>query len=86
MTAGEQLRDYISAEDVASWFCKSLAIPLSRGKPRRMNVGSGKALTLRALAEGWWKQLGAKGRLLAGALPYRENEIMHYVPEITLME
>jgi hypothetical protein len=35
-------------------------------------VGSGKTVTLRKFAEHWWQGLGAKGKLLVGAIPYRE--------------
>ena len=36
----------------------------------------------RFFAEHWWKNWDAKGRLLPGALPYRDNEVMRYVPEV----
>ena len=28
------------------------------------------------LAEHWWKEWGATGKLLPGALPYRDNEVI----------
>jgi hypothetical protein len=46
------------------------------------NVGSGKPQSIRDFAEFWWKKLGATGVLKFGELPYRDEEIMRYVPEI----
>jgi hypothetical protein len=33
-------------------------------------------------SEYWWRYWGAKGKLLPGAVPYRDNEVMRYVPKI----
>lgn len=49
---------------------------------RIANVGSGRPQSLRQFAEHWWQHWGAKGQLLFGAVPYRENEVMRYVPEV----
>jgi UDP-glucose 4-epimerase len=83
MTAGEQVRDFLPVEVVAEKFIAAIARnDLRAGEPKIENVGTGKPQTLRAFAEFWWKQWNAKGRLKIGALPYRENEVMRYVPEI----
>jgi nucleoside-diphosphate-sugar epimerase len=83
MTAGEQIRDFVAAERVAEHFASALArTDLRAGEPKIENVGSGKPQTLRAFAEHWWKQWGAKGKLKFGDVPYRIHEIMRYVPEI----
>lgn len=83
MTAGEQVRDFIPVETVADAFVAALArTDLQAGEPKIENVGTGKPQTLRAFAEDWWKQWNAKGKLKIGAVPYRANEVMRYVPEI----
>jgi UDP-glucose 4-epimerase len=83
MTAGEQIRDFIPAEQVADVFIAALArADLCPGKPKIENVGTGNPQTLRSFAGHWWKQWGAKGTLKPGALPYRAGEVMRYVPRI----
>jgi len=81
MTKGEQVRDFVPVEQVAAAFVSSLArTDLRPGKPRIENLGTGRPQTLLTFAEHWWKVWQAKGRLLPGALPYRENEVMRYAP------
>ncbi|MGA3283894.1 MAG: NAD(P)-dependent oxidoreductase [Verrucomicrobiota bacterium] len=83
MTAGEQVRDFVPVEKVAENFVAALArTDLRAGEPKIENVGAGKPQTLRAFAEHWWKQWGAKGKLKFGDVPYRANEVMRYVPQI----
>jgi nucleoside-diphosphate-sugar epimerase len=83
MTRGEQIRDFIPVETVGGAFVGALArTDLCAGEPKVENLGTGKPQTLRAFAEFWWKQWKAKGRLKVGMLPYRDNEVMHYVPRI----
>jgi nucleoside-diphosphate-sugar epimerase len=82
MTLGEQIRDFIPVEDVVSLLLRGMESPLPHGVPRVLNLGSGKPQSLRAFAEYWWKEWGATGHLLLGAIPYREGEVMRYVPEI----
>jgi nucleoside-diphosphate-sugar epimerase len=83
MTMGEQVRNFVPVQIVADTFVAALTrSDLQAGKPRIENVGTGKPQTLRAFAEFWWRQWNAKGRLKIGALPYRDNEVMRYVPEI----
>lgn len=83
MTAGEQMRDFIPVEAVANVFAGALSrTDLRPGEPKIENVGTGKPQTLRGFAEFWWKQWNAKGKLEIGALPYRPNEVMRYVPQM----
>jgi len=83
MTAGGQVRDFVPVEEVADAFLAALArTDLRAGEPGIENVGTGKPQTLRAFAEFWWKHWAAKGKLKFGAVPYRPNEVMRYVPEI----
>lgn len=82
MTPGEQVRDFIPVEQVADRFLSVLALPGFPSTPWVENVGTGTPQTLRQFAEDWWQEWGATGKLLLGALPYRENEVMRYVPEV----
>lgn len=83
MTAGEQVRDFVSVENIARSFLHAAEHPAAPVIPLIENLGSGSPQTLRAFAEHWWHQLGARGRLLPGALPYRADEVMRYVPLLT---
>jgi nucleoside-diphosphate-sugar epimerase len=84
MTAGEQVRDFVPVVVVAEKFITALTRnDLRAGEPKIENVGTGKSQSLRAFAEFWWRQWNAKGKLKIGALPYRDNEVMRYVPEIS---
>lgn len=85
MTPGQQVRDFIPVADVAKTFldvCVHRPLPL--GIPEVHNIGSGQPRTLLAFAERCWREWGAKGRLLPGAIPYRDGEVMRFVPELTL--
>ncbi|HSY74973.1 MAG TPA: NAD-dependent epimerase/dehydratase family protein [Dongiaceae bacterium] len=85
MTAGEQVRDFVPVEKVAETFATALArTDLRAGEPRIENVGTGEPQTLRAFAEFWWRQWNAKGKLKIGDVPYRVNEVMRYVPQLSL--
>lgn len=81
MSPGCQVRDFTHVRDIAQVFLAALSSEALRpGEPLVANVGSGKPHTLREFAKDWWTRLGATGRLLVGALPYREGEVMRYVP------
>lgn len=83
MSAGEQLRDFVEVRDVARQIVEALAFRgIEAGQPRVRHVASGHAQTLLEFAEHWWRHWGATSRLIAGALPYRQNEIMRLVPAI----
>ena len=84
MTPGEQIRDYISVDNVAaSLWQAAVSQTIIPGSPFITNVGSGEPVTMRAFAEKWWAHFSAKGTLQIGALPYRANEVMRFVPEVT---
>ena len=83
MTAGEQIRDFIAVEEVAQFFVDScLNEDLIAAHPEFYNVGSGQPQSILEFSEYWWKKWQAKGRLLIGKIPYREGEVMRYVPKI----
>jgi nucleoside-diphosphate-sugar epimerase len=81
MTKGEQVRDFIHVSKVASRLverCETLATMNNHIEVQ--NLGSGKPMTIRQFAEDFWQEWSAKGSLLIGELPYRQGEVMRYVP------
>lgn len=83
MTWGEQVRDFISVEDVAQRFVAELNFEdTDSGIPRIKHVGTGRPQTVRAFSEYWWRVWMGKGRLIPGAVAYRDNEVMRFVPEM----
>ena len=83
MTKGEQVRDFIEVTSVAEKLVNALSFNgVQSGIPHLYNLASGKPQTLLDFCEYWWKQWEAEGKLLVGALPYRDNEVMRFVPLI----
>ena len=83
MTLGEQVRDFIPVEQVAKAFLLEAEKPQMQSQsPLIRNIGTGKPQTIRHFCEHWWNHWQATGRLLVGALSYREGEVMRFVPEI----
>lgn len=81
MTTGEQIRDFIPVEKVASLFLKrSVNHDLDSCHSRIYNVGTGEPCSLISFAQHWWAKWNARGDLLPGSVPYRGNECMRYVP------
>lgn len=81
LTAGEQIRDFIDVVDVAQIFLNGLeSWDTTYGPLQFRNIGTGTPQSIREFATHWWKKWGATGVLNFGALPYRENEIMRFVP------
>lgn len=83
MTPGEQVRDYLPVEEVAGAFWRAAtSLNLSPAKPFFGNIGSGRPVSMIEFAREWWARLGASGELMPGAVPYRPNEVMRFVPQI----
>jgi nucleoside-diphosphate-sugar epimerase len=78
MSPGEQVCDFSPAEFITNELLKEIS--KTRREEIFRNLGSGKPQTLLDFATAWWTHWKAKGRLLAGDIPYRKNEIMRYVP------
>jgi len=80
MTEGQQVRDFISVEDVSSIFIQRACLSFSDSPSgETYNLSSGNVCRVRSFAEHWWNIWGAKGELLFGKLPYRSDEVMSYV-------
>jgi nucleoside-diphosphate-sugar epimerase len=85
MTLGAQIRDFIPVESVAKAILNSIEDQsiVTEKLPFVSNVGSGYPVSMLQFAEKCWAEWGAKGRIIAGAIPYRPNEPMRFVPLIT---
>jgi nucleoside-diphosphate-sugar epimerase len=83
MSKGEQIRDFINVQDIATKFIEKIDFRnIEFGSTYFTNVGTGKSQSLKEFAEFWWQRWNAKGKLLFGTIPYRENEVMRFVPKI----
>jgi len=86
MTAGEQVRDYMPVEDAVIAFIECLAEPRLPNQLKIANIGSGLPTSIRVFAEKWWRHWNASGELKIKALPYRENEVMRFIPQLKLSQ
>lgn len=84
LSPGEQVRDFIDVVDVAKQIIASAKkIHLSEEKGITVqNLGSGNPQTVKEFATYWWKRFEGKGKLKFGAISYRENEVMRFVPQL----
>lgn len=84
MTAGEQVRDFIEVTQVAKRFLEATSniIQSSSTEPEYHNLGSGNPQSILEFSKYWWEKWGAKGKLLVGVKPYRNGEVMRYVPKM----
>jgi UDP-glucose 4-epimerase len=86
MTNGEQVRDFLPVEDAASIFLERASISSSFSVGVNIfNIGSGNSVVIREFAESFWSEYKASGKLLVGKIPYREGEIMSFVPGSQLL-
>lgn len=74
MTPGEQKRDFVFVEDVAKGFMALAIAPGTEGES--LDLGTGELHSIREVVELVWTITGAKGKIEAGALPYRPGEVM----------
>ena len=84
LTQGEQIRDFVHVDDISKILfdeCETM-IGLKETFLITKNIGSGAATSLREFVEKHWTNSKAEGKLMFGALPYRKNEVMRYVPDI----
>ncbi len=82
MTPGEQVRDFLPVGDLVGLLLQTIEQAPEAGHPRIVNAGTGHPRTIRDFAEFWWGHWKATGNLLTGSLPYRNGEVMRYVPLI----
>mgnify|MGYP006295855037 CR=1 FL=1 len=80
MTRGEQERDFIFVEDVASGL---MAIGQADGVAgSSLDVGTGRVRSVKEVVERIWSIVDAEGQMLPGALPYRPGAPMHLVADV----
>jgi len=81
LTPGEQIRDFVPVDEVASKLIEaSVSVIDSDNFLRIENVGSGLPQSITDFTNYWWDFWGATGNLKIGAIPYRDNEVMRFVP------
>lgn len=84
--AGNQIRDFISVEEVARCFrVAAERDDLISSQPFIVNVGSGKATSVHAFAQDQWLKLGAAGSLLVNPIASKNVNINRIVADTTLM-
>jgi nucleoside-diphosphate-sugar epimerase len=85
LTLGEQIRDFSNvltvAEKIANHVLRICEEPT--GNVSAYNIGSGNAMTVRQFSEYWWKRWKAAGQINYGAIDYRPNEVMRYLPDLS---
>ena len=74
MTRGEQERDFIYVDDVVEGMLAAAQAPGIEGES--VDLGTGQVYEIRQVITRIWEMVGAQGRMLAGALPYRLGEVM----------
>ena len=84
MTLGNQIRDFQPVEAVAYAFLSRATKLTYQNKASVYNLGTDKPKTIRQFAEEWWYHWGASGKLLFGDIPYRDNEVMSYIPKVDI--
>lgn len=82
MTRGEQIRDYIHVSNLADLIIGELLQGTQDSCFTIKNLGSGNPVSMKDFALEQWAQFGATGKLKIGSLPYRNTEIMRYVPKL----
>lgn len=83
LTLGEQIRDFVQVEEVAKKLIKaSFTIKDLDRVIHVENVGSGSTQSISEFAKYWWEFWRAPGTLKLGGLPYRDYEVMRFVPEL----
>lgn len=87
LTEGRQKRDFIHIDDVIAAYMTLLsnATRLS-GAFVELDVGSGQAVPIREFVEVIHRLTGSKTRLNFGALPYRDEEVMHSEANISKLK
>lgn len=81
MTQGNQTRDFLYVGDAVNALLKSAASRNAAGGI--FNIGSGKEVQIRKIAEKIVKLCKSKSRINAGALPQRKNEVMRVYGDIS---
>ena len=79
MTPGEQQRDFIFVEDVAEGLLAAATAPHIDGES--LDLGTGQPHSVRDVVDRIWALTGARGHILAGALPSRPGVAMRLIAD-----
>lgn len=85
MTLGEQVRDFQDVESVAYTFLQRALLNKPLPSPQIFNLSSSRHLSLFEFATYYWTFFNASGSLIPGAVDYRPNETMRFLPGDTLL-
>ncbi len=83
LTAGEQRRDFIYVDDVVDAYWKILTAQGNDKKYRQYELGTGKTISIKELVTLAKAITKSHTKLVFGAIPYRENEIMESKADIS---
>jgi nucleoside-diphosphate-sugar epimerase len=83
MTLGEQLWDYLFVDDAAAAL---IALAQSRTAQGVFNLGSGKVVRIREVAEKVRTLAQSRGELKLGAVPYRPDQVMHLQADVSRLK
>jgi len=75
MSGGEQLRDYLSLNQVAKYL---VSLALKKANIGAVNICSGNPISVRSLVEGWIRENGWQISLNLGHYPYPDYEPMAF--------
>ncbi len=81
MTSGNQRKDFIYVSDAVEGLVRASLAPRAAGKI--LNLGSGKSIPVREVAETAQRLAGRQGLLGLGELPLRQGEILDYVVDMS---
>jgi nucleoside-diphosphate-sugar epimerase len=79
MTPGEQRRDFVFIDDVVAALLLALTAPLK--KIDTYDIGAGTGCTVRSVVFKIFEMVGGPGHAAAGALDYRQHEVMQAVAD-----
>jgi nucleoside-diphosphate-sugar epimerase len=80
MTQGGQVRDFISVQNTVEFLLRDIMESrINIIYPVVKHVATGIPQRTIDFASYWWKEWGARGKIIAGALPYRDKEMMRII-------
>lgn len=87
LTKGDQIRDFIHLDDLIQAVVLVLnSTELIRENFKNIEIGSGKGVSIKNFANKIKKITKSKSKFDFGSIPYRDNETMHSVADISELE
>ena len=87
LTPGEQRRDFVHIDDIVSSYLKLLENTMRFDHGFfEFGVGTGHGVTIRVFTNTVHRLTGSQTKLLFGALPYRDQEIMESKADVTALK